>query len=310
MGKYDIDVCENVVGNAVQTVENIKHTLTTRASKSIDGILLAVVCALEMLLVFVSVSFSRSFSFMDAVCTFSESAVTIVVFYMFIQPGKNGRMGLKIFQDACDEWKKLCEYLRDNRLLRTFRRHCENNTNADRRKIREAKIERLENLFVMREEYEGTEDQKGYCAMTKRELKKLRKAGKFSKSAYKQILECNKPIETKPYNPDLILDGSDDKNVCKGLKTGDHYEMVGVILKPVICFIITVASKLVQISRNDIRDPLAIAVSVFFTIFSICFAAFLGYRFGWNCIVREQGYIEARSGYIRQFKEEYQKSPE
>ncbi len=95
----------------------------------------------------------------------------------------------------------------------------------------------------------------------------------------------------------------------KGLKTGDHYEMVGVILKPVTCFMITVASKLVQISRNDIQEPLAIAVSVFFTIFSICFAAFLGYRFGWNCIVREQGYIEARSGYIRQFKEEHEKSP-
>ena len=310
MGKYDIDVGESVVDNAVQTVENIKHTLTTRASKSIDGILLAVVCALEVMLVFVSVSFSRSFSFMDAVCTFSESAVTIVVFYMFIQPGKNGRMGLKIFQDAYNEWKTLCKHLRDNNLLRAFRKHCENNTKADRNKIREAKIERLENLFVTREEYEGTDKQKGYCAMTKREVKKLLKAGKFSKAAYKQILECNEPIETEPYNPDLILDGSGDKNVRKGLKTGDHYEMVGVILKPITCFIITVASKLVQISRNDIQDPLAIAVSVFFTIFSICFAAFLGYRFGWTCIVREQGYIEARSGYIRQFKEEHQKSPE
>ena len=303
MGKYDVKVGDSTVATAVQKVESVKTALTTRASKSLDGILLAVVCALEVMLVFVSVSFTRTFSILDAVYAFSESAVTIVVFYMFIQPGKNGRIGMQSFQNAYNEWKTLCNHLRDNNLLRLFRTHCETCTKEERQKIKDAQIERLENLYVTREEYEGTEEQKGYCQMTKKELKKLRKAKKISKAAYKQILVCQKPVETPPYNPNLILDGSDDKNVRRGLKTGDHYEAIGIALKPLTCFIVTVITKILQITQNDVQDWFTVVVSVFFTIFCICLSAFLGYRFGWNCITREQGYIEARSGFIRQFKE-------
>lgn len=309
MGKYDVEIKpENKMAQAVQGAESLKLALTTRASKSIDTILLAVVCALEILLAFVSVSFAKTFDWMDAICTFSESAVTIAVFYMFITPGKNGKRGMKEFQDAYTAWRAACKTLRDSLLLVPFRQFCHSCSKEDNRRAREAEIERLENLYVTREEYEGTDEVKGYRSMTKKELKKKRKEGAFTKAAYKQILRCNEPLKTIPYNADLILDGAEKEEQQRGLKTGDHYEMVGMILKPFTCFAIMVITKILEFSRDANQNVLTVIVSILFTVFSICFSAFMGYRFGWTVMTREQRYMDSRTAFIYRFDEERKKS--
>lgn len=309
MGKYDVDIkTESRFAKAVKGTEEVKLALTTRASKSIDAILLAVVCALEILLAFVSISFAKTFDWMDAICTFSESAVTIAVFYMFINPGKNGKRGMKEFVDAYTAWRAACKSLRDSLLLVPFRQFCRSCSKEDDLRAREAEIEHLENLYVTREEYEGTDEAKGYRSMTKKELKKKRKEGAFTKAAYKQILKCNKPTKTIPYNADLILDGAEKAEEQRGLKTGDHYETVGMILKPITCFAIMVITKILEVSRYTDINVLTVIVSILFTVFSICFSAFMGYRFGWTVMTREQRYMDSRTAFIYRFDEEHKKS--
>lgn len=304
MGKYDVDTGESKVAKCVQKADELKSTLTTAASRSIDGIVLSVICLLEVLLTFVSISFSKTFDPISAILAFSESTVAILVFYMFIRPGKNGRRGIKIFQDALSAWKSACQTVRNSHLLKAFRSYCDQKTKEDVQRIRDAEIERLENLYVTREEYEGCDGKKGYREMSKKELRALLKKGNITKAVYKQIIKCNAQIDLPPYNANLILDGVGEADVQKGLKTGDHYELIGVLLKPITCFIVAIVPKIFEIARSDVADPLAAIVSIIWTIFSLCLAAFFGYRFGWKCVEREQVYIEARTTFIDGFIEQ------
>lgn len=310
MEKYHIDVGGGTLANVAQKADDIKLSIATRASKSIEGILLAVICLLEALLTFVTLSFSQDFTLMDVVCTISESAVSVMVFYIFIQPGKNGRSGIPVYVSIRQEWQTACSNLRKMDVLNLFRKYCETRTQEERESIKERKLERLENLYITREAYYGTDKARGYCKMEKNELKGLYKKGKLTKAAYKQILDCNEYIEVKPYNPDLILSGTDDGDVEKGLKTGDHYEALGVALRPLVCFIVTIITKILQVSQDESISPFVLVVSILFTLFSICLAAYMGYKFGWNCIKREEKHIEARTAFINQFIESHpQKAP-
>jgi hypothetical protein len=262
---------------------------------------------LEILFTFVSLSIARDLSIMEILCTFSESIVNIVVFYLFIQPGKNGRTAQEAYITAYKTWRDTCKHLRDNGLLGAFRDFCRACTAADEDAVKKSAIERLENLYVTLADYEGTAEVKGYRSMTRKELRALKKSGVISAQAYRQILRCNKPARVVPYNANLILDGSEKAQIERGLKKGDKYEAVGVALRPVTCFILTVVTKALQIAQEEIINPLAIAVSILFTIFGICFAAFMGYRFGWNCMGREQKYIETRTSFLDRFLEENKK---
>ena len=305
MEKYSVDT--DSFGKAVQTTETVTKVVTSRAGKYVDVILLLSVCALEILFTFVSLSIARDVSIMEILCTFSESIVNIVVFYIFIKPGKNGRCAQDTYTTAYKTWRDTCRNLRDNGLLGAFRDFCRACTTADEEATKKAAIERLENLYVTLADYEGSEKVKGYRSYTRKELRALKKSGVISAQAYRQILKCNKPVKVVPYNANLILDGSEKAQIERGLKKGDKYEAIGISLRPFTCFLLTVVTKAIQIAQEDIKNPLAIAVSILFTIFGICFAAFMGYRFGWNCIGREQKYIETRTSFLDRFLEENKK---
>lgn len=306
MEKYSVDT-DALGTKAVQATEQATKAVTSRAGKYVDIILLLSVCALEILFTFVSLSIARDISIMEILCTFSESIVNIVVFYLFIHPGKNGRCAQETYVNAYKTWRETCKHLRDNGLLGAFRNYCRACTAADEEAVKKSAIERLENLYVTVEQYEGTETEKGYRSLTRKELRALKKAGTISAPAYRQILRCNKPARVVPYNANLILDGSEKAQIDRGLKKGDKYEAISVSIRPLTCFLITVVTKAIQIAQEEILNPLAVAVSILFTIFGICFAAFMGYRLGWNCMVREEKSIEARTSFLDRFLEENKK---
>ncbi|MBQ8357865.1 MAG: hypothetical protein IJX39_08690 [Clostridia bacterium] len=312
MGKYDIETTEkSAFAKTVERSEAVQNAVVTKAKGHIDIILLTAVCVWEIILNFVVLSFGRALDWRDILFTISETFTTVVVFYIFIPRGKNGRMALPSFSDAVTAWHEVCESLRKQFLLTPFRKYCREYSEREAKRAREAAMEHLENLYVTKEDFEGspaTDDRpekKGYRSMSKKELKRRVKEGEISKAAYRQILACKESITTKPYNADLILTGSKKEHHDEGLKDNDHYEAAGMISKPIVCVLWAVVSKAADIAQQEITNWLIVAASIVMTVFGICLAAYTGYRFGWKCIDREEDRIKARTSFIYRFLEKH-----
>ena len=305
MDKYSVDVeKKSPVAQAAHTTERVKQSLATRMHNSIEGILLAFIIGIEIVLNFIQFTIAKDLTPADFLFIVTECCTTVLVFYLFVAPGKRGRQALQSFQDACKEWSAACKRLKDSKLLTAFRAHCKAASEEEAAAIREARLDHLENLYVTREEFEVLK------LKSKKQLRALKRNGEISKAAYKQILICMQPITVKPYQVNLILTGEDEKQNDRGLKGGDHYEAIGAALKPVTSVALALIASVAGIIGRDVSNPVEVIASIALTCLRICVAVYSGYRFGWTVISREEGYIRARTSYIENFEEEQKKAPQ
>ncbi len=301
MNRYTIET-PGAVAKTVEKTEAIKQKITTRAKGSLDVLVLVVICLLKVLFNFVAFGVNDTFHAADIIHSSTDILVTVFVFYVFIPSGKTGRMSLNSYTTAFNKWQATCEELRKNCLQAAFRLFCKTCSKNDDDQLRERQFERLENLGIALEEYE-----KRYKKMSRWKLWLRQKGCEISKAARKQIIICRNIVDSKPYNPDLILDGTDTMQIESGLKEEDKYENFSMALKPVTCVLTTAISEIVKLTRVEVTDPVLIIVSVLMTAFSISLSAYMGYKLGWNCIAREERYIIARTSFISRFMENHKK---
>ncbi len=305
MNDYSIDLeKKSPMAQTMQAGERVKRSITTRMHNSIEGILLAFIIGFEIVLNFIQFTLAQTLTPADVLLLITECCTTVLVFYLFVAPGKRGRQALQSFRDVYDKWLAACERLRAGNLLTAFRAHCKARTEKEAEELREAQLEHLENLYVTREEFEV------YKHKSKKQLRKLVKNREISKAARKQILVCMEPIYVKPYQVDLILTGADNRSTDAGLKGIDRYEVIYMAVKPVISIAVAFLTSVAGIARKEISDPIEVIASIALTCLRICVAVYSGYKFGWTVIAREEGYIRARTNYIENFEEEHKKAPQ
>lgn len=305
MERYTVEVDQkSPMAQTMQASERVKQSIATRMHNSIEGILLAFIIGIEIVLNFIQFTLAKTLTPADVLLVITECCTTILVFYLFVAPGKRGRQALQSFQDAYAKWVEACESLCTGKLLTAFRAHCKARTEKEAEELREARLERLENLYVTREEFKVLQYK------TKKQLRALVRNKEISKAAYKQVLVCMKPIYVKPYQVDLILTGEDQKQTDRGLKGGDYYEAIGAAVKPLVSVAFALVASVAGIIGRDISNPVQVIASIALTCLRICVAVYSGYKFGWTVIAREEGYIRARTNYINNFEEEYKKAPQ
>ncbi|MBE6555514.1 MAG: hypothetical protein E7663_04700 [Ruminococcaceae bacterium] len=299
MGKYDIQARPSLMAEATAKTEHAAAYVGGRIKNSIDGILIALVVTVEILMQFAVFSLNTAFSWQDVIFAISEAGTTILAFYVFVPSGKNGRTELASYQTASTSWREACKRLRDASLLSAFREFCKRCSAADIAEEREAALEHLENLYVSRADFNEK-----YRTLSKKALKRCRRSGEISREAYRQILVCRAPVQSKPYKADLILNGTDRRQATKGLKEGDHYEAVNIALKPIFCVLWVFVNEAAQIASQCVENGLLVVISIVMSILGVCFSAFMGYRLGWSVVAREEKFINARIAFIDRFCEE------
>lgn len=300
MGKYDVPTPEekqSPMAKSVEAAERVEKSLAARARGSIEIILLVFIVFLEITMNFIGFALKNTLTPSDVIFIVTECLTTVLVFYLFILPGKHGRKALPSFREIQNAWEEACKRLRDNFKLVAFRQYCQDMTASEIEELRRTRMERLENLYVTKEDFEALKKK------SKKELRALVKRRVISRAAYRQILVCRSEIKVKPYQADLILTGATTQSAKKGLNGSDNYEALRVSLQPVLCIALALIPSIIGIVEKEILSPLTVIASIAVTCLRICVAAYGGYKLGWQVADREEGFIRARTNYIETFEE-------
>ena len=167
---YKIDIGKkDPLKKSVESTDRITRSIGAKLHNSIESILLAFVVAIEIVMNFITFSLSGQLTPEDVLFILTECFTTVLVFYLFIAPGKRGRQSLQSFTDAFDDWVEACRQLRTGKLLSAFRKYCQEKSAKDAEEEREARLERLENLYVSKEEFDE------YKKKSKKDLMKMQR---------------------------------------------------------------------------------------------------------------------------------------
>lgn len=280
---------------AVESVKTVKSKVEKSLRNSISVICVIVIVALEVLHHFVTYGFNKEFAWNMVVLAVIDTAMATFSFYVLFPSGKAAKFATESYK-ACVSNLRECEMkIRAGGLLPVFRKYCLDLPKQEMEEKINANIEKLENYYVTKEEYEEK-----YRLMPKDALKQEVKTGIITKAAMKQILKCRKPVKTHVYSPSYFLSASASVQTEKYL-FGDKYENRALMFKPVTVVAFVIVRNAFSINRAVNDDIIAVIVSILLSVAQICIASFTGYSGGWNAGEHHENVVNAKYNFLSRF---------
>lgn len=299
--KYDWNepqtASDGLLDKTALAVEDAKQKVKNKLRGSMNAVCLFTIIALEVLHRFVTYGFNAEFAIDYVFSALITSMTSLLAFYVFFPNGKRSGRSRSSYREATKDLKKARDAVRDNKRIAAFRAWCRAKSDKEADAVIETRLEALENLYVTREEYME------YRLLTRRQLKKLVKAGTITGEAAKQIRRCNKAVKFKPYAPTYFLSDVKEGKEDVYLRGRDHYEARALAMRPVICVGVGVVTSIITWSPKQMGSALDVLLSIAISVFQICLASLSGYSSGQTAAAKEELAIRAKTGFIDEFNE-------
>lgn len=146
-----------------------------------------------------------------------------------------------------------------------------------------------------------------YSEVSERELKRLYKAGRITKTEYKALKKAARSIRVKPINPLLILCGVEHRSLNDAGREEANGFIFWIIKRPAVILITDILIGSINPLYNGVQSAEAI-YSMILSALSTIVSAYVGYRAGVSRIVEKNEIVKNRIFFIETF-EEAEKSP-
>lgn len=294
MEKYDWKPEEPML-SAAQTVDSVTKKAKRTFGDHLNAVSLLVLVLLQIFVPFVTAGFRNPFTPDYFFTTACNLASTLMGYYLFIPNGKRDRKKQPDIENAYTEWQRVCDAVKARLLLGEFRIFCREYAKEEAKRIRERRIDLLENAGIPKEDFENTYLN---CPNVKQYKKKL------TKEQYKLILLCRKPVDIRPVSPNFVLAGTEEKGI-DSIHADSTYEKRAMIMKPFVCIAFILITSFLAPEHKENEDVFVTIVNIVTRIFCVLWASLSGYRTGVKSAECHCIDMKNKTAFIEEFMEQH-----
>lgn len=298
MDKLDFEINEDPIKTASEQADDKIRGILGMLSKWRSVAVLGLLMLITMVLPLASFSLVNPWSPEFLINAVYSLIVATTCYYMFAPFGaRSERLDSDTYSEIYKKWRELSERVRKEGLMRLFYDFCDVRREEERK---ERKVLFIEAAGIPREIYEEK-----YAALSKKQLKKLKRKGELTRSQLKYLKYANGEIKILPINASMILSGLRVDNI-NDVGREKRRRWLALVRPLTLVFTIFIRGIIHAAGNSDVGF-IDYLTELMTTMSIILTWSFTGYRYGITLVREEEQMMKGRSEFISMFLERAKK---